>query len=69
MTECENLLREISGYLFISGISKEKEHLFRPQFADCALLQASVLFQNAGLDVPKCERLRNPSKTKQPNFL
>lgn len=69
MTACENLLREFSGYIFILGISKEKEHLFGPEFADCALLQPSVLVQNAGLDVPKCERLRNLSKTKRANFL
>lgn len=49
--------------------SQKREHLFRPEFADSTLLQASVLFQNAGDDVPNRERFRNSSKTKQPIFL
>lgn len=60
---------KISGFLLILSISKEKEHLLRPECADCALLRALIPFQNADLDVPKHEKLKNLNKTKPPNIL
>lgn len=52
------------------GASGEKERLFRPEFADCVLVQAPVLFQNAGLEALKYERVRKRIfKRKQPNFV